>query len=57
VKGINRILITKINKVVVIDSSTYEERENECINVELLAQKEGEREPNQILSIALSDDE
>lgn len=56
-KGINRILITKIDHVVVINSSTYEEMKDEEIKVKLRAQGADEREPNEILAITLSDDE
>ena len=52
----NRILVTKIDKVFVINSETYKEMPDEGIEVKLLEDKTA-REPNQILSMALSDDE
>lgn len=56
-KKYNRILVTKLNTITVIDSETYEEKPDEGIEVKLMAQGADEREPNQILSIALSGDE
>ena len=52
----NRILVSQINKVHVINSQTYKEMPDEHIEVKLLEDKTA-REPNQILSMALSDDE
>lgn len=51
VKKTNRILVTDINRIHVINSENYKEMPDEEIVVELLVDNTA-REPNQILSIA-----
>ena len=49
-----RLLVTCVDTIKVFDVSNYQEVREEMIKVDLLPQKEDEREPNQILSMAVS---
>ena len=50
----NRLLVTGIDTIKVFNVQNYQEVHEEMIKVDLLPAKDDEREPNQIISLAVS---